>query len=181
VSYGLARVNRDNRKIPLGWLVFRECAQVGHQPPEMWPTLSMSAAMMVDSNIIGEHDLAQLQRDVTHPYTKLMPEGTFEYVSAIRLVCNEAGVNLDWTRCADTEGDAKALAALAHKVVIVGGTWNDLQNTDVGKMTGPNIASQLHRFAAGRKHIATGSTIIGLCRECLLADRDLLDFLRMET
>jgi hypothetical protein len=139
VSYGLARVNRDNRKIPLGWLVFGECSQVGHQRPELWPTLSMAAATTLDPNIMGEHDLAQLQRDVTHPYTKLMPEGTFEYVSAIRLVCNEAAVNVDWTRCADNEGDGKALAALAHKVVIVGETWNDLQITDVGTMTGATL------------------------------------------
>jgi hypothetical protein len=139
VSYGLARVNRDNRKIPLGWLVFGECSQVGHQRPEMWPTLSMAAAIALDPNIMEEHNLAQLQRDVTHPYTKLVPEGTFEYVSAIRLVCNEAAVNVDWMRCADNEGDANALAALAHKVVIVGETWNDLQITDVGTMTGATL------------------------------------------
>jgi hypothetical protein len=95
--------------------------------------------MLLDPNIMQDHGLAQLQRDVTHPYTKLVREGAFEYVSAIRLVCNGSSVNVDWTRCAETEGDARKLAALRHKVVIVAETWNDLQTTDVGQMTGASL------------------------------------------
>jgi hypothetical protein len=139
ISLGLAEISRDERKIPLSWMAFRECGDVRHKTPEMWPTMAAAAAELLDPNIMNGNNLAKLQRWVTYPYTKLLPEGTFASVSAISLVCNQKGVNVDWSACGDQEGDGKALDSLRHKVVIVGEKWVDLHETDAGVLTGPHL------------------------------------------
>jgi hypothetical protein len=139
IRLGLAWISKDERKIPLSWMAFGDCAEVGHKAPEMWPTLAAAAAQLLDPNIMRGHNLAKLQRQVTYPYTKLLPEGTFTSVSAISLVCNQKGVNVDWPNCADNEGDSKALDGLRHKVVIVGEKWVDLHETEAGVLTGPHL------------------------------------------
>jgi hypothetical protein len=139
VELGLARLNADTRKIPLGWMTFRGCAQVGHQAAEMFPTIAIAAATLLDPNIMMGNDLNELKYKITHPYTKLVPEGEFKSVSAISLICNQADQNVDWNRCLPNEGDPKALGSLGHKVVIVGETWSNLHKTDAGVITGPAL------------------------------------------
>ena len=86
-----------------------------------------------------DNNLTELQRRITHPYTKLAPPGTFVSISAIGLVCNHADPNTDWTRCDPNEGDKNALADLKHKVVIVGETWIDLHKIDSSLFTGADL------------------------------------------
>ena len=139
IRLGLAWISKDERKIPLSWMAFGECAEVGHKAPAMSPTLAAAAAELLDINIMKGNNLTNLQRSVTYPYTKLLPEGTFASVSALSLVCNQKGLNVDWPNCGDNEGDSKALDGLRHKVVIVGEKWVDLHETDVGVLTGPHL------------------------------------------
>jgi hypothetical protein len=139
VTLGLARINADIRKIPLGWLTFRDCAQVRRDSAKMWPTVATVAAELLDPNIMKGNNLTGLQRRSRHPYTKLVPQGTFEAISAIRLMCDKADPNVDWTQCSSGEGDKKALADLNHKVVIVGEIWIDLHRIDESVFTGPEL------------------------------------------
>ena len=140
IRLGLASISKDDeRKIPLSWMAFGDCKEVGHKAPKMWPTLAAAAAQSLDPNIMKSHNLANLQRWVTYPYTKLLPEGTFASVSALSLVCNQKGLNVDWPNCGDNEGDSKALDGLRDKVVIVGEKWVDLHETDAGVLTGPHL------------------------------------------
>jgi hypothetical protein len=139
VSLGLAQISKDERKIPLSWMAFGECPEVGHKAPKMWPTMAAAAAELLDPNIMKDNNLTKLQHWVTYPYTRLLPEGTFASVSALSLVCNQKGLNVDWPKCGDNEGDSKALDGLRHKVVIVGEKWVDLHETDAGVLTGPHL------------------------------------------
>lgn len=139
VRLGLAWISKEQRKIPLSWMAFGECTEVGHKAPKMWPTVATAAAELLDPNIMQDNNLANLQRWVTYPYTKLLPEGTFASVSALSLVCDQKGLDVDWPNCGDKEGDGKALEGLRHKVVIVGENWVDLHDTDVGVLTGPHL------------------------------------------
>jgi len=139
VRLGLASISKDQRKIPLSWRAFGDCAEVGHKSPDVWPTLAAAAAELLDPNIMKDNKLQNLQRSVTYPYTKLLPEGTFESVSALSLVCNQKGVDVEWQNCGDQEGDSKALDSLRHKVVIIGEKWVDLHETDAGVLTGPHL------------------------------------------
>jgi CHASE2 domain-containing sensor protein len=76
---------------------------------------------------------------MTHPSIKLGRPGTFESVSAIKIVCNNPGPDIDWTHCGPDEGDKAALDGLRHKVVIVGETTGDVHQTDQGVMAGPEL------------------------------------------
>jgi len=143
VRLGLAWISKDERKIPLSWLAFGDCKEVGqgvgHKAPEIWPTVAAAAAELLDPATMKDNNLASLQRSVTYPYTKLLPEGTFASVSALSLVCNQKGVDVDWQNCGDQEGDGTALEGLRHKVVIVGEKGVDLHETDAGVLTGPHL------------------------------------------
>jgi hypothetical protein len=125
VTFGLAWIEKDPRKIPLGWTAFRNCQDVTNKAtPEPWPTLAAAAAALLDPNIMLDNNLTELQRQIKYPFTKLLPAGRFESISAMKLVCNHPGENVDWNGCID-EGDKNLLNSLRHKVVIVGEEGGD--------------------------------------------------------
>jgi hypothetical protein len=62
VSFGLARLNEDNRKIPLGWWAFDNCATVGHTKPVMSPTLALASIVALDPDALKDFDLETLQK-----------------------------------------------------------------------------------------------------------------------
>ena len=138
IRLGLARINSDVRKVPLGWMVFPDC-KVKREQAKTLPTVATAAAELLDPNIMKSNDLGTLKRKNIHPYTKLAPPGTFQSVSAIGLVCDHPGPDIDWTRCGPNEGDKNSLEDLRHKVVIVGETTGDIHRTDEGVMTGPEL------------------------------------------
>ena len=52
-----------------------------------------------------DHDLAKLKYDMINPFTKLVPEGAkngFGSVSAIKLICDQAGPEVEWTKCSES-------------------------------------------------------------------------------
>jgi CHASE2 domain len=137
VRWGLARINSQVRKIPLGWMAYQDCNQIATAVSTMMPTLSTAAAMLVDKTIMQGHHLADLESAVTHPYTKLVPEG-FRLVPAIQLICDQPSDTADWRNCASGEHDAKALASLAGRKIIIGETTEaDSFETDEGPVKGP--------------------------------------------
>ena len=138
IRFGLARINADVRKVPLGWLTFPDC-NIKQEHAKRLPTIATAAATLLDPNIMKSKDLATLETKNIHPYTKLASAGTFESVSAIRLVCDHPGAGVDWTQCGPSEGDKNSLEDLRHKVVLVGETTSDIHKTDEGDMTGPEM------------------------------------------
>jgi hypothetical protein len=139
VKLALAWIGTDLRQIPLGWMAFGSCPEVGRDAPKMWPTIATAASEMLDSNIMLTNKLIQRQLEIDPPYTKLLPEGRFESVSAISLLCNQADKYVDWNKCGAGEGDQKALEGLRHKVVIIGEKWIDLHKMDDVVFTGPHL------------------------------------------
>jgi hypothetical protein len=136
VILGLARINGDIRKIPLGWMAFRNCDVTGK--PEPWPTLATAAAKSLDPHIMQGNNLTKLQQRITHPYTKLVAEGTFKTVSAIHLLCKNASPNVDWEHCEPTD-DKEARQEFRTRVVIIGEIWRDLHKLDDTVYTGPEL------------------------------------------
>lgn len=139
VSFGLAMINVDVGKVPLGWMTFPPDCNVKQERPTMLPTVATAAAELLDSNIMKSNNLTDLKGQMTHPSIKLGRPGTFESVSAIKIVCNNPGPDIDWTHCGPDEGDKAALDGLRHKVVIVGETTGDVHQTDQGVMAGPEL------------------------------------------
>jgi len=142
VNFGLARMNSDPRKIPLGWITFEGC-ELNPATKKMYPTIASAAALLLDKNVVQELDLEKLERNITHPYTKLAPRRTFTSISAIQLVCSGHDPktdwkNIDWRSCKD-EGDSTPPEDLRHKVVIIGETTADIHETDEGTITGPEL------------------------------------------
>jgi hypothetical protein len=137
VRWGLARINSEVRKIPLGWMVFQDCNQVTTAVANMMPTLSTAAAMLVNKTIMQGHHLANLESAVTHPYTKLVPDG-FKFVPAIQLICDQPSETADWKKCPSGEHDAQARQSIAGKKIIIGETTErDAFETDEGEIKGP--------------------------------------------
>jgi len=139
VKLALAWIGIDLRQIPLGWMAFAACTDIGREAPKMWPTIATAAAELLDSNIMLTNKLIQRQLEIDPPYTKLLPEGRFESVSAISLLCNQADKYVDWDKCDAGEGDKKALEGLRHKIVIIGEKWIDLHKMDDVVFTGPHL------------------------------------------
>ena len=138
VTLGLARINEDVRKVPLGWEVFPDC-DIHKSPPKLWPTIATAAASLLDPNILGGGGLTQEKLNRAHPFTKLLREGRFDSISAISLVCNQTGQNVDWNKCGDAEGDQRKLESLRHKVVIIGEKQTDQHSTSVGDVSGAHL------------------------------------------
>ena len=138
VKFGLARMNDDPRKVPLGWDTFLDCKKKEDQE-QMLPTVATQAAELLDPNIMTGSSLSDLFRRITHPYTKLARPGTFESISAIKLLCNNPGPDVDWTACGPDEGDKTALKRIRHNVAIIGEITGDTHQTDEGVITGPEL------------------------------------------
>jgi CHASE2 domain-containing sensor protein len=141
VKLALAWIGIDLRQIPLGWMAFGKCAEVGRDAPKMWPTIATAASELLDPNIMLTNKLIQQQLEIEPPYTKLLPEGRFESVSAISLLCDKPSKFSDWKKCfKDNEaGDKSALSGLQHKIVIIGEKWIDLHKMDETVFTGPHL------------------------------------------
>jgi CHASE2 domain-containing sensor protein len=141
VKLALAWIGVDLRQIPLGWMAFSKCTDVGRESPKMWPTIATAASELLDPNIMLTNKLIQRQLEIDPPYTKLLPEGRFESVSAISLLCDKADKYADWQKCGKekAEGDKAALDSLRHKIVIIGEKWIDLHKMDETVFTGPHL------------------------------------------
>ena len=143
VRWGLARINSDLRKIPLGWMAYQNCKQVPTGQATMMLTLPTAAAMLVNNTIMQSHNLAKLEAAIDHPYTKLIPQSgseRFKVVPAIQLVCKNGTDKTDWNNCESVKEDDEILKSLSLKKIIIGETTReDSFITDEGHITGPAL------------------------------------------
>jgi len=140
--WGLALINSDIRKIPLGWSAFEDCKNVAPSGASLVATLSTAAATLMDETTMKRHNLAELERNVTHPYTKLVlekgEEGGFKSVSAIGLICDKAR-DSNWEKCAPTEGNHTDLDSLEGRKIVIGETRKDSFAAEGEVIEGPAL------------------------------------------
>jgi hypothetical protein len=143
VRWGLARINSDLRKIPLGWMAYENCKQIPTGQATMMLTLPTAAAMLVNNTIMQSHNLAKLEAAVDHPYTKLIPQSEdkgFKVVPAIQLVCKNGNDKTDWNHCQSVQEDDEILKSLQGKKIIIGETTReDSFTTEEGHISGPAL------------------------------------------
>jgi len=143
VRWGLARINAELRKIPLGWMAYQKCEQILTGQASMMLTLPTAAAMLEKKTIMRTHNLAKLEEDLNHPFTKLIPQSgneAFQVVQAIQLVCKGGTDKTDWNHCDSVQKTEEPLKSLHGKKIIIGETTReDSFMTDEGPITGPAL------------------------------------------
>ncbi len=124
---GLVRLNCDTRRIPLEWQVYRDEDSVRQRHRVSLPSLSFSAAKVVDKDV-GENVRVFLNEG-EHPLTSFLTEDRFKPVHAIQIVCGTAPVDPKvWRECSpatDDDFDVK------NKLVVVGEYSSDDEHRSV--------------------------------------------------
>lgn len=116
VSYGLARLNCDSRRIPLLWSVYpgREAVQKGTIRE---PTLSYEAATKADHALTAV--LKKILTTDQHPFTSFVAESEFDPIHGIQVVCGRTlKSSEEWQDC--QTGGSFDISSLRGKVVIIG-------------------------------------------------------------
>jgi len=127
IFYGLVRLNCDTRRIPLEWQVYRDEDAVRQRHRVSLPSLSLSAAKVVDKDV-GKNVKAFLNEG-EHPLTSFLTEDRFKPVHAMQIVCGTAPVDPKvWRECSpapDDDFDVK------NKLVVVGEYSSDDEHRSV--------------------------------------------------
>jgi hypothetical protein len=119
VNYGLIRIDKEIRRIPLGWRTYRDrsavdrtlppsgeisadCAPVIDPGHIMVATLSVAAARAFNSRRLNK-PLRKMYDSVTHPYFSFFRDRDLDSLSvssAIEVLCGiGSGARTDWTKC----------------------------------------------------------------------------------
>jgi hypothetical protein len=125
VSYGLIRLNHDNRKIPLEWRAYlsrSELAAPEHHTAVL-PTLSRVAAEQADPNLSSDGKFKYLISKAAHPYTGFLSEEEIPTFSALDLVCGpQFPRDSDWESC---ELSGYKNQTIRNHIVIIGNSTDD--------------------------------------------------------
>jgi len=127
IFYGLVRLNCDTRRIPLEWQVYRDEDSVRQRHRVRLPSLSFSAAMIVDKDV--DKNVKVFLNEGEHPLTSFLTEDRFKPVHAMQIVCGTAQVDPKvWRECSPaTEDDFD----VKNKLVVVGEYSSDDQHRSV--------------------------------------------------
>jgi hypothetical protein len=151
LKYGLIRINKDIRRVPLGWKTYAsrsvvdpsidnaierrpECASIdpGHRVVD---TLSIAAARAFNSRRIN-NGLERMQSAGVHPFPSFFRDDDLKNLSvssAIEVLCgNGSGKNTDWKTCQRPLA-AQYTEAFRNRVVFIGERSQDDFWTPVGK------------------------------------------------
>jgi CHASE2 domain-containing sensor protein len=137
----IVNIDRDTRKLPLKWLVYRNKADMDHDADQVWrETLALQAAEAYEKdNFKAEHpNLAKLLDPVTEPYISFFDMDLYKpyrYLAGFALCGREVKPGEDATAC---PGSPNGLAALSGKIVVIGeiSSDQDVQSTVVGRIPG---------------------------------------------
>lgn len=84
LSFGLARINCDNRRIPLGWWVFPSALELKKSDRRWEPSLAYATARLANQNVtrtlqplIDQEGLSGIIDPDKHPFTAFIPEQAF--------------------------------------------------------------------------------------------------------
>lgn len=135
VKYGLTRLNRDTRKIPLEWPVYGKPRDLERGKPYLMPTLSLVAAEQFEQRMPHAQVLNELLSQRKHPFTGFLNE--IPTISAIEVLCGKKpGRDPNWENCeTDVSVDD---AELRNRIVIIGefGNKDDLHESVIGEVPG---------------------------------------------
>ena len=125
ISYGLIRLNYDNREIPLEWRVYQsrsDLAAADHHTVVL-PTLSLVAAERADPNLSRDRKLKLLLSRGARPYTSFLSEDEITTFSALDLLCGPQFSSFsDWEHCELSDYENQAIR---NHVVIIGDSRDD--------------------------------------------------------
>lgn len=135
VSYGLARLNCDTRRIPLFWFVYPNREAIRSRTSMIPQTsLAYEAATKYDPHLRTAMKNV-LDKD-EHPFTSFVQETQFDPISAAKVVCGRSlRASEDWKNCG-APGPSD-LSTLRGKVVVIGeATERDKHASVVGDVPG---------------------------------------------
>jgi CHASE2 domain-containing protein len=135
VKYGLTRLNRDTRKIPLQWPVYGKPEDLERGKPLLIPTLSLAAAEQFEQRMPHAQVLNELLSQGKHPFTGFLDE--IPTISAIEVLCGKKkpGRDPNWENC---QTDVSVDDELRNRIVIIGefGNKDDLHERVIGEVPG---------------------------------------------
>jgi hypothetical protein len=120
VSYGLANLDSDSRRIPLSWKTFDSMADLeADKPPTSMPSLAYQAAEVYDSSPVFLWKLTRLNAREEDPFTSFLKEDDFVKFEALDLMCGENGTERtrDWKKCSPSSYGRNSLRG---HIVLVG-------------------------------------------------------------
>jgi CHASE2 domain-containing sensor protein len=137
----IVNIDRDTRKLPLEWQVYRSKADMDRDTGQVWrETLALTAAKAYEKgNLEARHPyLAKLLHSVRNPYISFLDLDQFKpyrYLAGFVLCGREVKPGEDATVCA---GSPNAVAALSGKIVVIGeiSPDQDVQTTVIGRIPG---------------------------------------------
>ena len=137
----IVNIDRDTRKLPLKWQVFRSKDDLDHDRAMVWrETLALTAAQAYEKGKFeAEHPhLAKLLDPVRDPYISFFDMDQFkpfQFLAGFVLCGRDVKPGEDATACA---GSPSELAALSGKIVVIGeiSRDQDVQTTVVGRIPG---------------------------------------------
>ncbi|PWU10953.1 MAG: hypothetical protein C5B51_03505, partial [Terriglobia bacterium] len=138
VRYGLIRVDKDIRRVPLGWYTYGSraaleptlttpaapfaCLHVNSGHKTMMDTLSVAAARAFNPKRLNR-SLEMLQANMVHPYFSFFREDDLRRLSvssAIEALCGRsAGADTEWKAC-EAPLDSEFADEFRNRVVFVG-------------------------------------------------------------
>ncbi len=135
VSYGLARLNCDTRRIPLFWFVYPDREAIRARTSRIPQTsLAYEAATKYDPDL--RTALKNVIAKDEHPFTSFVREIQFGPISAAKVVCGRSlHASEDWKNCGAP--GLSELSTLRGKVVVIGeATEGDKHASVVGDVPG---------------------------------------------
>jgi CHASE2 domain-containing sensor protein len=137
----IVNIDRDTRKLPLKWLVYRNKVDMDRETSQVWrETLALQAAEAYEKGNLEARrpDLAKLLDPVRNPYISFLDLDQFKpyrYLAGFVLCGREVRPGEDATAC---PGSQNALAALSGKIVVIGeiNSDQDTKTTVVGRIPG---------------------------------------------
>ena len=141
MSEVIVNIDRDTRKLPLEWQVYRSKADMDRDTGQVWrETLALTAAKAYEKgNLEARHPyLAKLLHSVRNPYISFLDLDQFKpyrYLAGFVLCGREVKPGEDATAC---PGAPSELSALSGKIVVIGeiSRDQDVKTTVVGQIPG---------------------------------------------
>jgi CHASE2 domain-containing sensor protein len=133
IGEGLINVERDKRRLPLGWPVFTT-----HPAGEWRHGLALEAAQRYDALLFEKYPvLSTIAYSHSNPYVSLIPRSQFAEFRAGEVLCAWSGLVEKPAQCKDLVAPKVQPEYLRGRVVVVGETHKmDEHATAIGRMPG---------------------------------------------
>lgn len=155
-TYGLLRLDRDTRRVPLEWPAYQSSSKT----PELIPSMALVAAELVNPNLKNRKRLLRILKSGEQPFSRFNPRSTFTTYSAMKLLCGgTATASTEWSRCSEIE--SPDTEELQGKVVVIGEySACDVHESVLGKTYGVDLqANYLAALLADEVYVPVGTAL----------------------